>query len=104
MSDIEKTSLEAHVELCSERYTRLEDKLDEVVRRIERSYVRFDKMEQSINIIKEFATNHHTDRFQAIETRQSALESRISNLMKLILSGAVLIIGTLVTGIFTLLP
>ena len=104
MSDIEKTSLEAHVELCSERYTRLEDKLDEVVRRIERSYVRFDKMEQSINIIKEFATNHHTDRFQAIETRQGALESRISNLMKLILSGAVLIIGTLVTGIFTLLP
>ena len=104
MSDIEKTSLEAHVELCSERYSRLEDKLDEVVRRIERSYVRFDKMEQSINIIKEFATNHHTDRFQAIETRQSALESRISNLMKLILSGAVLIIGTLVTGIFTLLP
>ena len=82
MSDIEKTSLEAHVELCSERYSRLEDKLDEVVRRIERSYVRFDKMEQSINIIKEFATNHHTDRFQAIETRQSALESRISNLMK----------------------
>ena len=104
MSDIEKTSLEAHVELCSERYSRLEDILDEVVRRIERSYVRFDKMEQSINIIKEFATNHHTDRFQAIETRQSALESRISNLMKLILSGAVVIIGTLVTGIFTLLP
>ena len=104
MADIEKTSLEAHVELCSERYSRLEDKLDEVVRRIERSYVRFDKMEQSINIIKEFATNHHTDRFQAIETRQSALESRISNLMKLILSGAVVIIGTLVTGIFTLLP
>ena len=104
MSDIEKTSLEAHVELCSERYSRLEDKLDEVVRRIERSYVRFDKMEQSINIIKEFATNHHTDRFKAIETRQSSLESRITNLMKLILSGAVLIIGTLVTGIFTLLP
>jgi len=104
MSDIENASLEAHVELCGERYTRLEDKLDEVVRRIERSYVRFDKMEQSINVIKEFATNHHTDRFQAIETRQSALESRISNLMKLILSGAVVIIGTLVTGIFTLLP
>ena len=104
MSDIEKTSLEAHVERCSERYSRLEDKIDEVVRRIERSYVRFDKMEQSINSIKEFATNHHTDRFQAIKTRQSALESRISNLMKLILSGAVVIIGTLVTGIFTLLP
>ena len=104
MSDIEKMSLEAHVELCGERYQRLEDKMDDVVRRIERSYVRFDKMEQSINVIKEFATNHHTDRFKSIDDKQLILESRITNLMKLILSGAVLIIGTLVTGIFTLLP
>ena len=104
MSDIEKTSLEAHVELCSERYTRLEDKLDEVVRRIERSYVRFDKMEQSINIIKEFATNHHTDRFKSIDDKQIALDTRISNLMKLILSGSIVIVAALVTGIFTLLP
>tara|TARA_B100000949_G_scaffold233643_1_gene250613 strand:+ start:1337 stop:1651 length:315 start_codon:yes stop_codon:yes gene_type:complete len=104
MSSIEKTSLEAHVELCGERYQRLEDKMDEVVRRIERSYVRFDKIEQSLNVIQEFATNHHTDRFKSIETKQLILDTRISNLMKLILSGAVLIIGTLVTGIFTLLP
>ena len=104
MSAIEKTSLEAHVELCGERYTRLEDKLDDVVRRIERSYVRFDKMEQSINVIKDFSTNHHTERFKSIDTKQSALDTRIANLMKLILSGAILIIGTLVTGIFTLLP
>jgi|TARA_B100000446_G_C10306769_1_gene253447 hypothetical protein len=104
MSAIEKTSLEAHVELCGERYTRLEDKLDDVVRRIERSYVRFDKMEQSVNIIKEFATNHHTDRFKSIDQKQIALDVRISNVMKLILSGAILVIGTLVTGIFTLLP
>ena len=104
MSAIEKTSLEAHVELCGERYTRLEDKLDDVVRRIERSYVRFDKMEQSVNVIKELATNHHTDRFKSIDQKQIALDVRISNVMKLILSGAILIIGTLVTGIFTLLP
>jgi|TARA_B100000809_G_scaffold90784_1_gene89308 NADH:ubiquinone oxidoreductase subunit D len=104
MSSIEKTSLEAHVELCSERYQRLEDKLDEVVRRIERSYVRFDKMEQSINIIKEFATNHHTDRFKSIDDKQIALDTRISNLMKLILSGSIVIVAALVTGIFTLLP
>ena len=104
MSGIEKTSLEAHVEICGERYTRLEDKLDEVVRRIERSYVRFDKMEQSLSVIKEYATNHHTDRFKAIDDKQIAMDVRISNVLKLILSGAILIIGTLVAGIFTLLP
>ena len=104
MSGIEKTSLEAHVEICGERYTRLEDKLDEVVRRIERSYVRFDKMEQSLSVIKEYATNHHTDRFKAIDDKQIALDVRISNVLKLLLSGAILIIGTLVAGIFTLLP
>ena len=94
MSAIEKTSLEAHVELCGERYTRLEDKLDDVVRRIERSYVRFDKMEQSVNVIKEFATNHHTDRFKSIDQNipiivvensnnqkfKDALESKYKNL------------------------
>ena len=104
MSSIEKTSLEAHVELCSERYQRLEDKLDEVARRIERSYARFDKVEQSLTVIQEFATNHHTDRFKAIEKQQLVLDTRISNLMKLILSGAIVIVASLVTGIFTLLP
>ena len=104
MSSIEKTSLEAHVELCSERYQRLEDKLDEVARRIERSYARFDKVEQSLTVIQEFATNHHTDRFKAIEKQQLVLDTRISNLMKLILSGAIVIVAALVTGIFTLLP
>ena len=44
MSNIESESLEAHVELCSERYSHLEEKIDDVVRRIERSYVRFDKV------------------------------------------------------------
>ena len=74
------------------------------MRRIERSYVRRDKMEQSVRVIKEYATNHHTDRFKAIDDKQTALDVRISNVLKLILSGAILIIGTLVAGIFTLLP
>ena len=104
MSAIEKTSLEAHVELCGERYQRLEDKMDEVVRRIERSYVRFDKIEQSLNVIQEFATNHHTERFKSIDAKQTALDIRISNLMKLIFSGGIVIVASLVTGIFTLLP
>jgi hypothetical protein len=35
MADIEKESLEAHVELCSERYKSLHDKLDAVNLRLE---------------------------------------------------------------------
>jgi len=79
---IEKQSLEAHVELCAERYDNLEDRLEDIVRRIERSYVRFDKMEQSIDKVQEFVTNHHTDRFKALETRQGSLEDKIDSKAK----------------------
>jgi DNA anti-recombination protein RmuC len=44
MADIEKESLEAHVELCSERYKSLHDKLDAV-------NLRLDKQEKTLNII-----------------------------------------------------
>ena len=104
MSDIEKTSLEAHVELCGERYERLEEKIDDVVSRIERSYVRFDKMEKSLDKIEEFATNHHTDRFLALETRQSDLEDRIGNSVKVMSGSMVAVLIAIITGLFTLLP
>ena len=103
MSDIESKSLEAHVELCSERYSHLEEKIDDVVRRIERSYVRFDKVEKSLDVIQEFATNHHTDRFQAIDTRQEALEAQLSGTNKLILGGAITIIATLIGSVITII-
>jgi len=103
MSNIESESLEAHVELCSERYSHLEDKIDDVVRRIERSYVRFDKVEKSLDVIQEFATNHHTDRFQAIDTRQEALEAQLSGTNKLILGGAITIIATLIGSVITII-
>jgi hypothetical protein len=103
MSDIESESLEAHVELCSERYSRLEEKIDDVVRRIERSYVRFDKVEKSLDVIQEFATNHHTDRFQSIDTRQEALEAQLSGTNKLILGGAITIIATLIGSVITII-
>ena len=103
MSNIESESLEAHVELCSERYSHLEEKIDDVVRRIERSYVRFDKVEKSLDVIQEFATNHHTDRFQAIDTRQEALEAQLSGTNKLILGGAITIIATLVGSVITII-
>ena len=103
MSDIESESLEAHVELCGERYQRLEEKIDDVVRRIERSYVRFDKVEKSLDVIQEFATNHHTDRFLAIDTRQEALEVQLSSTNKLILGGAITIIATLVGSVIAII-
>tara|TARA_B100001105_G_C22069019_1_gene305747 strand:+ start:109 stop:432 length:324 start_codon:yes stop_codon:yes gene_type:complete len=103
MSNIESESLEAHVELCSERYSHLEEKIDDVVRRIERSYVRFDKVEKSLDVIQEFATNHHTDRFQAIDTRQEALEAQLSGTNKLILGGAITIIATLIGSVITII-
>ena len=103
MSNIESESLEAHVELCSERYSHLEEKIDDVVRRIERSYVRFDKVEKSLDVIQEFATNHHTDRFQAIDTRQEALEAQLYGTNKLILGGAITIIATLIGSVITII-
>ena len=103
MSNIESESLEAHVELCSERYSHFEEKIDDVVRRIERSYVRFDKVEKSLDVIQEFATNHHTDRFQAIDTRQEALEAQLSGTNKLILGGAITIIATLIGSVITII-
>ena len=103
MSNIESESLEAHVELCSERYSHLEEKIDDVVRRIERSYVRFDKVEKSLDVIQEFATNHHTDRFQAIDNRQEALEAQLTGTNKLILGGALTIIATLIGSVITII-
>jgi DNA anti-recombination protein RmuC len=44
MADIEKESLEAHVELCSERYKSLHDKLDAVNSRL-------DKQDKTLNHI-----------------------------------------------------
>ena len=45
-TDIEKKSLEAHVELCAERYARLEQKLTSLDERVE-------KIEHGIGEIKE---------------------------------------------------
>ena len=97
---IEKQSLEAHVELCAERYDNLEDRLEDIVRRIERSYVRFDKMEQSIDKVKEFVTNHHTDRFKALETRQGSLEDKISSTMKIMYGTLVTLLVAVLGGLF----
>ena len=45
-TDIEKQSLEAHVELCAERYEKLENKLSNLERKVE-------KLEEHIVAIRE---------------------------------------------------
>ena len=45
-TNIEKQSLEAHVELCAERYEKLESKIDSVERKVE-------KLEEHVLFIRE---------------------------------------------------
>ena len=53
-TDIEKKSLEAHVELCAERYSNLETKLENLD-------ARMDKLETHIIDIKDSLSNAKTD-------------------------------------------
>ena len=55
MADIEKESLEAHVELCSERYKALHDKLDAINSRL-------DMNEAIIADIHEAVTKNESNR------------------------------------------
>ncbi len=58
---IEKENLEAHVELCAERYNALEDKLDDVERKV-------SSLELVVNEIKQMITyNNNTRQKQLIK-------------------------------------
>ena len=76
-TDIEKQSLEAHVELCAERYEKLENKLETVEKKVE-------KLEEHIIEIK---------------TTLSGSENKQS---KQIIAIGTAIISVLITGIITL--
>jgi len=52
---IEKENLEAHVELCAERYNALEDKLDNVERKV-------SSLELVVNEIKVMITHNNNSR------------------------------------------
>jgi len=64
-TEIEKKSLEAHVELCAERYKNLENKLDTVERRVsevERKLeAKMNLLETALDEIKDMIvkTQHH---------------------------------------------
>lgn len=56
-TDIEKKNLEAHVELCAERYKSLDDKLDTVEKRVSEVEKKFDiKMRAVESVLDEIKT------------------------------------------------
>ena len=48
LAEGEKSDLNLHVELCSERYSRLEEKFDQVERRLEHLHTDFDAYKRTI--------------------------------------------------------
>ena len=58
-TEIEKENLEAHVELCAERYEALENKLDQVEEKV-------GKLEGVVNEIKDMIVNMNDHRNQQL--------------------------------------
>jgi predicted nucleic acid-binding Zn-ribbon protein len=77
-TDIEKKSLEAHVELCAERYSALETKLDNLEGRM-------DKMETHLVDIKTSLTSNDASQYKTIITIGTS------------------ILGVMIAGVITLL-
>jgi predicted nucleic acid-binding Zn-ribbon protein len=77
-TDIEKKSLEAHVELCAERYNALETKLTNVENRM-------DKLESHLLDIKE------------------SLAEKANGPYKIIITIGTSILGVMIAGIITLI-
>jgi 3-dehydroquinate dehydratase len=75
MSDVpitENTSLEMHVELCAERYKRLEEKFDLVESRIDHLHVDFSSFkadnQKNLSEIKTMLTNAKDEKFKIMVT------------------------------------
>jgi len=69
-TDIEKKSLEAHVELCAERYKNLDNKLDNVENRVSDVEKKLDSKMHSVELvldeIKEMIVSMRDDRNRQI--------------------------------------
>jgi prefoldin subunit 5 len=83
-TDIEKKSLEAHVELCAERYKNLENKLQNLD-------VRMGKIETLINEIKD-----------AIATTKESVASTPNESNKTLITIGTAIVAALIGGLVTL--
>lgn len=93
MSDIttksERESLEAHVDLCSQRYRFLEQKLEDIKKEFREDikvvHDRIDRVKDSINDMRESSKQNHEKQNQ------------------IIITSAIAIVVALMGGIFTLL-
>jgi len=69
-TDIEKKSLEAHVELCAERYKNLDNKLDSVDGRVstveQKLETKMNAVEATLDEIKEMIVSMRDDRNKQI--------------------------------------
>lgn len=77
-TNIEKTNLEAHVELCAERYAVLEEKLDNLDKRM-------DTVEQNVVAIRE------------------SINTKTGGINKTMLTASITVIGVMFSAIITLL-
>ena len=88
-TDIEKKSLEAHVELCAERYKNLDDKLDTVEKRVaeveHKLEAKITAVEQMLDEIKDMIVKmqHHRNN-QLITWGSAVIASLISAIVFLV--------------------
>jgi predicted nucleic acid-binding Zn-ribbon protein len=92
-TEIEKKNLEAHVELCAERYKSLEDKLDNLDQRVSAIEKKIDSKMQMIETKVE-------DKFSEIKRTIIDLQEKRNTQ---IIGWGVSIIGTLISILLTLL-
>jgi len=92
-TEIEKKNLEAHVELCAERYKSLEDKLDNLDQRVSAIEKKIDSKMQTIE--------------EKVENKFSEIKKTIVELQEKrntqLIGWGVSIIGTLISILLTLL-
>lgn len=83
--DIEKTSLDAHVTLCSERYRRLEDKFDVLE-------VRLEKLSEEVASMK-------TKQQEDMEEIKELIQKGSDNRFKAIVAGSATIVAALISAL-----
>ena len=76
-SKLEKENLEAHVDLCAERYKMLENRLDEMKKDFKEDrqviHDRIDKVKDSISDLREYLAEQQTSQNKIIITSAMAI-------------------------------
>lgn len=88
--DIEKTSLDAHVTLCSERYKRLEDKFAVLEVRLEKLSDEFSamktKQQEDMEEIKTLIQQGSDNRFKAIVAASATIVAALISALAYVIS------------------